>query len=76
MNVKVASHGMDNALPPIPAIVDVDYCSDQFVVNVHHLAVFLSHGLPPFLLPFARQARRCFHVWGKLQKQGCRKFCS
>ncbi len=47
MNVKVASHGMDMPLRPIPTVVDVDYCSDQFVVDVHHLAVFLSHGAPP-----------------------------
>ncbi|WP_340608565.1 hypothetical protein [Xenorhabdus bharatensis] len=43
MNVKVTSHGVDMSLRPIPAVVDVDYCSDQLVVNVHPLMVFLSH---------------------------------
>ncbi|MEQ1963974.1 hypothetical protein ABLB69_12555 [Xenorhabdus khoisanae] len=47
MNVKVLSHGMNELLGLICAVVDVDYRSDQFVVDVHPLAVFLSHYSSP-----------------------------
>ncbi|MDC9612347.1 hypothetical protein PSI19_00280 [Xenorhabdus khoisanae] len=41
------SHTVDMPLCVIPAVVDVDYRSDQFVVDVHPLAVFLSHCSSP-----------------------------
>ncbi|CCW31031.1 conserved hypothetical protein [Xenorhabdus nematophila F1] len=47
MNVKVLLHVVDNLLRVVPAVVDVDYSSDQLVFNVHHLAMLLSHGVPP-----------------------------
>ncbi|QTL40973.1 hypothetical protein HGO23_06435 [Xenorhabdus budapestensis] len=47
MNVKVLSHAVDMLLGVIPAVVNVDYRSDQLVVNVHPLVMSLSHGLPP-----------------------------
>ncbi|WP_269749513.1 hypothetical protein [Xenorhabdus lircayensis] len=43
MNVKVTFHVVDDLLRVIPAVVDVDYRSDNDVVNVRHLAALLSH---------------------------------
>ncbi|MDX7992999.1 hypothetical protein FE393_17135 [Xenorhabdus sp. psl] len=48
VNVKVLPETVDDLLCVVPAVVDMDYCFDQFVVNVHHLAMFLSHCLPPY----------------------------
>ncbi|WP_281245145.1 hypothetical protein [Xenorhabdus koppenhoeferi] len=43
MNVKVMIHVVDNLLRVVPAVINVDYRSDNDVINVRHLAMFLSH---------------------------------
>ncbi len=43
MDIKITLHTMDDPLCIVPAIVDMECCSNQFIIGICYLAVLFRY---------------------------------